>query len=189
MARSLIFIDRRKIVSNISLLYSECPRCIHAQALSKALSKDELLYLQLQFNLLEPNKDGLISLENFQTALMKNATEAMKLSRIPDILNAMEALSQRRMDFDEFCAAATSPFQLEALEHWEQIACTAFTYFEQEGNQVISIEELAQELNLPATSHSLLQDWIREEDGKLSFLGYTKYLHGVTIRGSNTKPN
>lgn len=37
------------------------------QALSKALSEDELLYLQLQFNLLEPNKDGLISLENFQT--------------------------------------------------------------------------------------------------------------------------
>ncbi|CAL9042369.1 unnamed protein product [Musa banksii] len=159
------------------------------KALSKALSEDELLYLRLQFSLLEPNKDGLISLENFQTALMKNATEAMKLSRIPDILNAMEALSQRRMDFNEFCAAATSPYQLEALEQWEQIASTAFTYFEQEGNQVISIEELAQELNLPTASHSLLQDWIREEDGKLSFLGYTKYLHGVTIRGSNTIPN
>lgn len=43
-----------------------------------------------------------------------------------------------------------------------------------------------QELNLPTASHSLLQDWIREEDGKLSFLGYTKYLHGVTIRGLNT---
>lgn len=67
----------------------------------------------------------------------------------------MEALSQRRMDFNEFCAAATSPYQLEALEQWEQIASTAFTYFEQEGNQVISIEELARVLNTIPGYHSI----------------------------------
>lgn len=47
------------------------------------------------------------------------------------------------MDFEEFCAAAISPYQLEALEGWEQIASTAFEYFEEEGNRVISVEELA----------------------------------------------
>lgn len=52
------------------------------------------------------------------------------------------------MDFEEFCAAAVSPYQLEALEDWEQIASTAFEYFEQEGNRVISVEELAQVLKL-----------------------------------------
>lgn len=36
------------------------------QALSKALTEDELLYLRLQFNLLEPDRDGCISLENFR---------------------------------------------------------------------------------------------------------------------------
>lgn len=47
------------------------------------------------------------------------------------------------MDFEDFCAAATSTYQLEALDKWEQIASTAFEYFEQEGNRVISVEELA----------------------------------------------
>lgn len=36
------------------------------QAISKALTEDELLYLRAQFELLEP-KDGLVSLNNFRT--------------------------------------------------------------------------------------------------------------------------
>ncbi|XP_065031586.1 CDPK-related kinase 3-like [Musa acuminata AAA Group] len=159
------------------------------KALSKALTEDGLFYLRSQFELLEPNKDGFISFQNFQKALMEKTTEAMKLSGVTDILNVLEALSSRSMDFDEFCAAAISPYQLEALGQWEQIATAAFSYFEEEGNQVLSVEELAQELNITTTSHSFLQDWIRQEDGKLSFLGYTKYLHGVTIRSANVRHN
>ena len=56
----------------------------------------------------------------------------------------MEPLSYKKMEFEEFCAAAISPYQLEALEGWEKIANTAFTYFEKEGNRAISVEELAQ---------------------------------------------
>lgn len=58
----------------------------------------------------------------------------------------MEPLSCKKMDFEEFCAASISPIQLEALEGWERIATTGFEFFEQEGNRVISIEELAQVL-------------------------------------------
>lgn len=56
----------------------------------------------------------------------------------------MEPLSYKKMDFEEFCAAAISTYQLEALEGWEKIASTAFAYFENEGNRAITIEELAQ---------------------------------------------
>lgn len=91
------------------------------------------------------------------------------------------------MDFDEFCAAAISTHQLEAREGWDQIASIAFEHFEQEGNRIITVEELARELNLGSTAYSILKDWIRSSDGKLSFLGYTKFLHGVTIRSSNTR--
>jgi len=59
-------------------------------------------------------------------------------------LSQLEPLAYRKMDFEEFCAAAISPYQLEALERWEEIAGTAFQHFEQEGNRVISVEELAQ---------------------------------------------
>jgi Ca2+-binding EF-hand superfamily protein len=48
------------------------------------------------------------------------------------------------MDFEEFLAATVSPYQLEASPRWEEIASTAFECFEQEGNRVITIEELAQ---------------------------------------------
>ncbi|KAI5598902.1 hypothetical protein POPTR_002G176700v4 [Populus trichocarpa] len=157
------------------------------KALSKALTEDELFYLRAQFNLLGPNGDGSVSLDNFRMALVHNATDAMRESRVPEILNAMESLSYRKMYFEEFCAAAISTYQLEALEGWEQIASTAFEHFEQEGNRVISVEELARELNVGPSAYTIIKDWIRSSDGKLSVLGYAKFLHGVTLRSTNTR--
>lgn len=156
------------------------------KALSKALTEEELIYLRAQFNLLEP-RAGLVSLDNFRMALMKQTTDAMREARVLDVINLLEPLSYKQMDFEEFCAAAISPYQLEALENWEQIASAAFNYFEQEGNRSISAQELAQEMNLGPSACTFLKDCIRPSDRKLSFLGYTKFLHGVTIRGSSTR--
>lgn len=47
------------------------------------------------------------------------------------------------MDFEEFCAAALSVYQLEALDQWEQHARCAYEIFEKDGNRAIVIEELA----------------------------------------------
>ncbi|KAF2295182.1 hypothetical protein GH714_031944 [Hevea brasiliensis] len=154
------------------------------RALSKTLTVDELYYLKEQFTLLEPNKNGTISLENIKTALMKNATDAMRDSRIPDFLASLNALQYRRMDFEEFCAAALSVHQLETLDRWEQHAHCAYELFEKDGNRAIVIEELASELGLSPSVpvHAILHDWIRHTDGKLSFLGFVKLLHGVSSR-------
>ncbi|CAN1164758.1 CDPK-related kinase 4 [Linum perenne] len=156
------------------------------KALSKAIPEDELVYLRAQFQLLEP-KDGHVSLNNFRMALNRNVTDAMKESRVVDILHMLEPLSYKKMGLEEFCAAAISTYQLEAVEGWEKIAKTAFDYFEEEGNRVISVQELALEMNLGPAAHSLLVDCIRSSDGRLSFLGYTKFLRGVTIRSTNTR--
>ncbi|KAK8938951.1 CDPK-related kinase 4 [Platanthera zijinensis] len=99
----------------------------------------------------------------------------------------LEPLSNQRMDFEEFCAAAISPYQLEVLEWWEQMAVMPFEYFEQEGNRVITVEEMTQEMNLASSTYSIVQEWIRPSDGKLSFIGYTNFLHGITVRGSNVR--
>ncbi|KAL1337291.1 hypothetical protein HN51_031949 [Arachis hypogaea] len=156
------------------------------KALSKALTEDELIYLRAQFSLLEP-KDGYVSLDNFRGALMKNSTDAMKESRVPEILHLMEALSYKKMNFEEFCAAAISVYQLEVHPDWDNMATTAFEHFEEAGNRVISVEELAQEMSLGPSAYALMGDWIRKSDGKLSFVGFTKFLHGVTLRSSNTR--
>nr|CAB3494213.1 unnamed protein product [Digitaria exilis] len=158
------------------------------KALSRAITEDELIYIRAQYNLLEPNsRDGRICIDNFRTALLQNSTDAMKESRTLEILNALEPLAYRRMDFEEFRAATVSPYQLEAVARWEEIATTAFEYFEQEGNRAITIEELAQEMNLSSAAYSIVRDWIRPLDGKLSFLGYTKFLHGLTMRSGNAR--
>nr|XP_019707109.1 CDPK-related protein kinase [Elaeis guineensis] len=154
------------------------------RALSKTLTVDELLYLKGQFSLLEPNKNGCITLDNIKMALMKNATDAMKESCIQDLFVSLSALQYRRMDFDEFCAATLSVHQLEGLDGWEQHARCAYELFEKDGNRAIVIEELASELGLSPSVpvHAVLHDWIRHTDGKLSFLGFVKLLHGVSSR-------
>jgi kinase len=131
------------------------------------------------------------------------------------------------MEFQEFCAAAVSVHQLEALDRWEQHARSAYEHFEKEGNRAIVIDELASVRDLPPCSlssipvwwtsqyflahsllhameyfivnkiylfsqelglspsvplHVVLQDWIRHTDGKLSFLGFVKLLHGMSSR-------
>ncbi|KAJ6930084.1 CDPK-related kinase 5-like [Populus alba x Populus x berolinensis] len=163
---------------------STCLRKAALRALSKTLTVDELFYLKEQFALLEPNKNGAISLENIKVALMKNGTDAMKDSHIPDFIASLNALQYRRMDFEEFCAAALSVHQLEALDRWEQRARCAYELFEKDGNRAIVIEELASELGLgPSVPlHAVLHDWIRHTDGKLSFLGFVKLLRGASSR-------
>lgn len=46
------------------------------------------------------------------------------------------------------------------------------------------LEIIFQELGLgPSVPvHAVLHDWIRHTDGKLSFLGFVKLLHGVSSR-------
>ncbi|KAK9290169.1 hypothetical protein L1049_008335 [Liquidambar formosana] len=151
-------------------------------ALAKTLTVSQLAYLREQFTLLGPNKSGFISLQNFKMAVMKNSTEALKDSRVVDYVNMVSSLQYRKMDFEEFCAAAISVHQLEGMETWEQHARRAYELFEKDGNRPIMIEELASELGLSPSVpvHVVLQDWIRHSDGKLSFLGFVRLLHGVS---------
>ncbi|KAK4759107.1 hypothetical protein SAY87_020408 [Trapa incisa] len=154
------------------------------RALSKTLSPEELYYLKEQFALLEPNNNGSIGLENIKAALSKYATEAMNESRVLDFLSSFSALQYRRMGFEEFCAATVSVHQLEALDRWEQHARAAYDIFEKEGNRPLLIEELASELGVSSSASvfDILGDWIRESDGKVSFHGFLRLLHGVSSR-------
>ncbi|KAM7250450.1 hypothetical protein ACFE04_022333 [Oxalis oulophora] len=85
------------------------------------------------------------------------------------------------MDFDEFCAAALSVLQLEALERWEQHAQYAYAIFDKNVNRAIIIDELASELGLGRSIpvHTAMNEWIRHTDGNLSFRGFVKLLHAI----------
>ncbi|XP_058078258.1 CDPK-related kinase 1-like [Magnolia sinica] len=153
-------------------------------ALAKTLTVSQLFYLREQFTLLGPNKNGCISMQNFKTALVKNSTDAVKDSRVVDYVSMVSSLQYRKLDFEEFSVAAISVHQMEGLDTWEQHARRAYELFEKDGNRPIVIEELASELGLgPSVPvHVVLQDWIRHSDGKLSFLGFVRLLHGISSR-------
>ncbi|KAL8204854.1 hypothetical protein R6Q57_010477 [Mikania cordata] len=89
------------------------------RALSKTLIFDELVYLKEQFSLLEPTKNGFISIESLSTVLMKYTTDAMKDSGVHDFLESVYRLQYRKMDFQEFCAATIRVDQLEGLDRWD----------------------------------------------------------------------
>ncbi|MCO5555189.1 hypothetical protein L7F22_008732 [Adiantum nelumboides] len=167
-----------------SYLRSSVVRRAALRALAKTLSEDHLYYLRSQFLLLEPSKNGRISLENFKSALTKFATEAMKESRMFEMIASIDALQFKKMDFQEFCAAATSVPQLEGQKRWDQQAQSAYQVFEKEGNRVVLIEDLARELGIPSSvpAHVVLHEWVRHNDGRLSFYGFTNLLRGMPPR-------
>ncbi|KAI5066093.1 hypothetical protein GOP47_0018717 [Adiantum capillus-veneris] len=153
-----------------SYLRSSVVRRAALRALAKTLSEDHLFYLRSQFLLLEPSKNGRISLENFKSALTKYATEAMKESRMFEMIASIDTLQFKKMDFQEFCAAATSVPQLEGQKRWDQQARNAYQIFEKEGNRVVLIEDLARELGIPSSvpAHVVLHEWVRHNDGRLT---------------------
>ncbi|KAI3799041.1 hypothetical protein L1987_34329 [Smallanthus sonchifolius] len=154
------------------------------RALSQTLIFDELVYLKEQFSLLEPGINGFISVENLKTALMKYTTDAMKDSGVHDFLESLCRLQYRRMDFEEFCAAALRVHQLEGLDRWEKQTRDAYEIFEKDGNRSIVVEELASELGLGPSIpvRDVLDDWVRQSDGNLTYIGFVKVLHGTTGR-------
>ncbi|KAD7479409.1 hypothetical protein R6Q59_008240 [Mikania micrantha] len=157
------------------------------RALSKTLIFDELVYLKEQFSLLEPTKNGFISIENLSTVLMKYTTDAMKDSGVHDFLESVYILQYRKMDFQEFCAATIRVDQLEGLDRWDRQTHDAYEIFEKDGNRSIVVEELASELGLgPAIPvRDVLDDLVRQSDGNLTYLGFVKVLHGTKINNSS----
>ncbi|KAL5731747.1 cyclin-dependent serine/threonine protein kinase [Ranunculus cassubicifolius] len=106
--------------------------------------------------ILGPSKSGNISMLNFKTALAKNSTDAMKDSRVFDYANMVSSLRYRKLDFEEFCAAAISVHQLEGIESWKQHAHRAYELFEKDGNKPIMIENSPQyDIAFPFTVETL----------------------------------
>jgi serine/threonine protein kinase len=172
-------------------IYSSSLRKTALGALAKTLSMTELSYLREQFSLLGPNKSGTISLQNFKSAVLKNCTDTIKDSRVLDYATMVSSTQYRKLDFEEFCAAAISVHHFEGMDTWEDHARRAYDNFDKDGNRPIMIEELASELGLSPSVpvHVVLQDWIRHSDGKLSFLGFVRLLHGVSSRSFQKAQN
>nr|XP_043620563.1 CDPK-related kinase 5-like [Erigeron canadensis] len=180
-------IDIRVLRSLKAYTLSSPLRQAALQALSKALTTDDLFYLKKQFTHLAQEQSENVTFTSIITALKKHETNAMKESRVTGYINSLTAL---QLDFEEFCAAAVNVHQLESFESWEQLARSAYDIFDKDANRAIVIEELEKELGLgPSVPLDVvLSDWIRHPDGKLNFLGFKKLLHGISTRNQRRTP-
>lgn len=88
----------------------------------------------LSFALPSPH---VVFFPSFQIVLSKHTLE------VANVCVQVSSIQYRKMDFEEYCAAATSVHQLEAMDTWEQHARRAYELFEKDGNRPIMIEELA----------------------------------------------
>ena len=74
---------------------------------------------------------------------------------------------------------------VQLLTNWSKLSKTKkhFSFQNHHTNTFSSIfffQELGLSPSVPV--HVVLQDWIRHSDGKLSFLGFVRLLHGVSSR-------
>ncbi|KAG6489398.1 hypothetical protein ZIOFF_050667 [Zingiber officinale] len=74
---------------------------VRREALSKALTEDQLFYLRSQFKLLAPNGEDHISFDNFRMALLQNATESMKESKLTNLKYSRVEIDEVRFEWAE----------------------------------------------------------------------------------------
>ncbi|KAG6536298.1 hypothetical protein ZIOFF_001351 [Zingiber officinale] len=96
------------------------------EALSKALTEDHLFYLRSQFKLLAPNREGHISFDNFRMALLQNAIESMKESKVNDILN----VARHPFLLPFFFAVAKFLLYASTITITTEFICCSFDLFE-----------------------------------------------------------
>lgn len=68
-------------------------------------------------------------------------------------------------------------------QDWKKIPCEfgdLSVFYPSKFSLLLYLQELGLGPSVPV--HVVLQDWIRHADGKLSFLGFVRLLHGVSSR-------
>ncbi|CAN6485701.1 unnamed protein product [Victoria cruziana] len=114
------------------------------RALATTLDENELADLKDQFDAIDVDKNGVISLEEMRHALEKDQRWKLKESRVLEIVQAIDSNTDGLVDFMEFVAAALHLHQLQEHDStkWERRSQAAFSTFDVDGDGFITPEEL-----------------------------------------------
>ncbi|GER54484.1 calcium-dependent protein kinase [Striga asiatica] len=139
------------------------------RALASTLDEEELSNLRDQFDAIDVDKNGAISLEEMRQALEKDLPWKMKDSRVVEILQAIDSNTDGLVDFSEFVAATLHVHQLEEhnSEKWQQRSQAAFEKFDHTGLKG-SIDPLLEEADI-------------DKDGRISLSEFRKLLRTASM--------
>ncbi|EOA30208.1 hypothetical protein CARUB_v10013325mg [Capsella rubella] len=159
------------------------------RALATTLDEEELADLRDQFDAIDVDKNGAISLEEMRQALAKDHPWKLKDARVAEILQAIDSNTDGFVDFSEFVAAALHVNQLEEhdSEKWQQRSRAAFEKFDIDGDGYITAEELRMHTGLKGSIEPLLEEADIDNDGKISLHEFRRLLRTASIKSRNVR--
>uniref|UniRef100_A0A7I4EQV3 non-specific serine/threonine protein kinase n=1 Tax=Physcomitrium patens TaxID=3218 RepID=A0A7I4EQV3_PHYPA len=136
------------------------------RALASTLDSSDIADLQDQFNAIDIDRNGKITLEE---------------------MREMDSNSDGLVDFDEFVAATLHVHQLEETdsEKWQSRSQAAFSQFDFDGDGYITADELKIATGLNGSMDSILVEADIDGDGKISLSEFQKLLRQASL-GSRT---
>ncbi|KAM6564739.1 hypothetical protein CsatB_024737 [Cannabis sativa] len=157
------------------------------RALASTLDEEELSDLKDQFDAIDVDKNGAISLEEMRQALAKDLPWKLKDSRVLEILQAIDSNTDGLVDFSEFVAATLHVHQLEEhdSDKWQQRSQAAFHKFDIDKDGFITTEELRMHTGLRGSIDPLLEEADIDRDGKISLSEFRRLLRTASISSRN----
>ncbi|KAL8152012.1 hypothetical protein V2J09_021820 [Rumex salicifolius] len=158
------------------------------RALASTINEEELACLRDQFDAIDVDKNGVISLEEMRQALAKDLPWKLKDSRVQEIVQAIDSNTDGLVDFTEFVAATLHVHQLEEHDSakWQQLSQAAFDKFDVDRDGFITPEELRLHTGLKGSVDPLLEDADIDKDGKISLPEFRTLLRNASMRSRNT---
>nr|KYP74047.1 Calcium-dependent protein kinase 28 [Cajanus cajan] len=152
------------------------------RALASTLNEEELADLKDQFDAIDVDKNGSISLEEMRQALAKDLPWRLKESRVLEILQAVNSNTDGLVDFREFVAATLHVHQLEEdSDKWRHLSLSAFEIFDVDKDGYITPEELRMHTGLKGSIDPLLEEADIDKDGKISLPEFRKLLRTASM--------
>ncbi|KAJ4966431.1 hypothetical protein NE237_018280 [Protea cynaroides] len=157
------------------------------RALASTLNEEELADLRDQFDAIDVDKNGAISLEEMRQALAKDLPWRMKEPRVVEILQAIDSNTDGFVDFSEFVAATLHVHQLEEhdSEKWQLRSMAAFEKFDVDRDGFITPEELRMHTGLKGSIEPLLEEADIDKDGKISLSEFRRLLRTASMSSRN----
>ncbi|ESQ53480.1 hypothetical protein EUTSA_v10027243mg [Eutrema salsugineum] len=162
---------------------------IALRALATTIDEDELDDLRDQFDAIDIDKNGSISLEEMRQALAKDVPWKLKDARVAEILQAIDSNTDGLVDFTEFVVATLHVNQLEEhdCEKWQQRSRAAFDKFDIDRDGYITPEELRLQTGLKGSIEPLLEEAEVDKDGRISIHEFRRLLRSASLKSIKVK--
>lgn len=147
------------------------------RVIAELMSGEEVEGLKAMFNMMDTNKSGVLTFEEFKAGLRKLGSHLAE-QEIRQLMDTADVDKKGTLDYGKFAALT---LQLQKLNSDECLQ-KAFSYFDRDGNGFIDMDELKRALrdDLGPNDQNLILDIMNEvdtdKDGQISYEEFRKMM-------------